>query len=39
MITLLSQHQLLILLLIGLINIEFYIKKLERTWQISINDI
>ncbi len=39
MITLLSQHQLLILLLVGLISIQFYLRKLERIWQLSINDI
>jgi hypothetical protein len=39
MITLLSQHYLLILLLVGLITIEFYLRKLERIWGLSINDI
>ena len=39
MITLLTQHLLLILLSIGLIAMEFYRKKLERIWGVSINDI
>ena len=39
MIILLIQHQLLILLLVGLIVIEFYLKKLEQIWGISINDL
>lgn len=39
MITLLSQHQLLMLLLVGLIAIDFYLKKLETIWGISIDDL
>lgn len=39
MITLLLQHQLLTVLLVGLIGIDFYIKKLEMKWGISINDL
>ncbi len=39
MITLLSQYQFFILLLVGLIAIEFYLRKLEKIWGVSINDV